>query len=80
MGKDGAEVSNKVVVSLVVIALLVSLSSTLIIGFYVKNVQPLTIQNTIQKNVVVQPPVQSTGFVSISVLPNNQRGNFTNGK
>lgn len=68
----GKEVSNKIVITLVIIAIAVSLASTYIVTVYVGNMQPITVEKTIQKNIMVSPPVSSTGYVAVEVLPKKQ--------
>ena len=70
----GKEVSNKIVIGLVIIAIFVSLASTYFVTVYIGNIQPITVEKTIQKNILVSPPVSSTGYVAVEVVPRKQGG------
>ncbi|MBI2671242.1 hypothetical protein HYX18_04680 [Candidatus Woesearchaeota archaeon] len=65
------EVSNKVVVILVVVAVLVSLISTYLVTLYVGKVGTInTVQiqeKNIEKNIITPP--QSAGYVGINIIP-----------
>ena len=67
----GKEVSNKVVIGLIIVALLISLVSTYIVYVYVGNITPITAR-TIEK--IYGPPAQSSGEIGIVVIPNEPKG------
>ena len=64
------EVSNKVIIGLIIVALLISLVSTYIVYVYVGNITPITAR-TIE--IVYGPPSQSKGDVGILVVPNEPK-------
>jgi len=64
------EVSNRVVIGLIIVALLISLVSTYIVYVYVGNITPITAR-TIE--IVYGPPSQSNGDIGVIVLPNEPK-------
>ena len=79
MVKSGVQVSNRVVMIMVIVAIAVSLVSTYMVSLYVKNIQPLTIKQSNVVTKIVGPPVQSSGYVTVEVIPKKEKVNSTNG-
>jgi hypothetical protein len=66
------EVSNKVVIILVAIALIVSLVSTYLVTIYAENINSRSPAQNQVKTIIVQNQPPATGYISLDVQPKKE--------